>query len=172
MNARFMVGAAVAVGLAGGLLLSPIGGAIAGHTNTVLEASLDGRTEIDAAAAYKSIAGDPNGRGGVYVFGIDGDPKTLCYVLTVDKIAPAAAAHIHFGEAGSNGPVVVNLARPTDGNAADCLTEGEILASGAPAFPVDGVTVAQILANPSAYYVNVHNAEYPGGAIRGQLAPE
>ena len=120
----------------------------------------------------KSIAGDPNGRGEVYVFGIDGDPKTLCYVLTVDKIAPATAAHIHLAAAGSNGPVVVNLARPTDGNAADCLTEGEILASGAPAFPVEGVTVAQILANPAAYYVNVHNADYPGGAIRGQLAAE
>lgn len=169
---RLMVGTAVVVGLAAGALLSPIGGAIAGHTNTVLEASLDGRTEVDAAAANKAIAGDPNGRGEAYVFGIDGDPKTLCYVLTVDKIAPATAAHIHFGAAGENGPVVVNLARPTDGNAADCLTEGEILPSGAPAFPVEGVTVAQILANPAIYYVNVHNADYPGGALRGQLGAQ
>ena len=33
-------------------------------------------------------------------------------------------------------------------------------------------TVTDILANPDGYYVNVHNAEYPGGAIRGQLAPQ
>lgn len=169
---RLMVGTAVIVGLAAGALLSPIGGAIAGHENVVLEASLDGRAEVDATAANKSIAGDPNGRGEVYVFGVDGDPKTLCYVMTVDKIAPATAAHIHLGAAGTNGPVVVNLARPTDGNSADCLTEGETLATGAPAFPVEGVTVAQILANPDAYYVNVHNATYPGGALRGQLAPQ
>jgi hypothetical protein len=26
------------------------------------------------------------------------------------------------------------------------------------------------LANPAAYYVNVHTADYPDGAIRGQLA--
>ena len=165
---RLMVGVAVAAGLAGAALMSPIGGAIAGHTNTVLTADLDGRAELDATAANSSIAGDPNGRGEVYVFGIDGDPKTLCYVLTVDKIDPATAAHIHEGAADSNGPVVVNLARPTDGNAADCLTEGEILPSGAAAFPT-GETVAEILADAHDYYVNVHNAEYPNGAIRGQL---
>ncbi len=29
--------------------------------------------------------------------------------------------------------------------------------------------VQQILAHPGRYYVNVHNAAYPGGAARGQL---
>ena len=155
-------------------MLSPIGGAFAGHTNTVLEASLDGRQEVAPTAKNKAMVGDPNGRGDAYVFGIDGDATTLCYVLTVDKIAPATAAHIHRGAAGSNGPVVVNLARPTDGNAADCLTEGETnpMPPNAPAFPGNQVTVAQILANPGDFYVNVHNTEYPGGAIRGQLAAE
>ena len=110
------------------------------------------------------IVGDPNGRGEVYVFGIDGDATTLCYVLLVDKIETATAAHIHEGAAGANGPVVANLAAPFDGDAADCLTEGE---TGK--FPT-GEKVADILANPEDYYVNVHNATYPGGAIRGQLS--
>jgi len=168
---RLIAGTAVIAGLAGAIALSPIGGAIAGHENTVLVAALDGRAEVDSAATSSKLVGDPNGRGEAYVFGIDGDAKTLCYVLTVDKIAPATAAHIHEGAAGTNGPIVANLARPTDGNAADCLTEGETLMTGAPAFPT-GEKVSDILANPSAYYVNVHNAEYPRGAIRGQLAPE
>jgi hypothetical protein len=30
--------------------------------------------------------------------------------------------------------------------------------------------VASILAQPASYYVNVHTAEFPGGAVRGQLA--
>lgn len=171
MKARVFAGAAAGLGLAAGVLLSPIGGASAGHTNSILSAQLDGRQEVRSEATNAAIAGDPNGRGEVYVFGVDGDPRTLCYVLNVEKIQfvePGMAAHIHKGDAGANGGVVVNLARPFDGDAADCLTEGEILPNGAAAFPT-GEKVADILADPSGYYVNVHNPEYPGGAIRGQL---
>ena len=150
--------------VAGAVLISPLGGALAGHTNTVLNADLNGRAEVATGAMNSGIVGDPNGRGEVYVFGIDGDPTTLCYVLLVDKIETATAAHIHEAPAGTNGPVVVNLAAPGDGDAADCLTEGE-----AGKF-VGGQTVADILANPADYYVNVHNEPYPGGAIRGQLS--
>jgi len=89
---------------------------------------------------------------------IDGDPETLCYVLTVDKIEPATAAHIHEAGAGENGPVAVNLAAPGDGNAADCRSVGAL--------------AQEILTNREEYYVNVHHGEYPGGALRGQLAPQ
>ena len=66
---------------------------------------------------------------------------------------------------GENGPVVANLAWPQDGQAADCLD-----ARLRPAqFPLGDAVVADILAHPENYYVNVHNAEHPGGAIRGQL---
>ena len=51
------------------------------------------------ATTSKNV-GDKNGRGEAYVFGIDGDPTTLCYVLTVEKIAPATGAHIHEGPRG------------------------------------------------------------------------
>jgi hypothetical protein len=151
----------IASAIAAGALFVPLTGAYAGHTNTVLTADLRGRNEVPAEGERR--AGDRNGRGEVYVFGIDDDPKTLCYVLTVERIEPATAAHIHRGVEGVNGPVVANLAAPADGDAADCLTEGE-----AGKF-VGGQTVADILANPENFYVNVHNAEHPGGAIRGQL---
>jgi hypothetical protein len=164
MRTKMLVGATTALVATG--VLTTAGIATAGHTNTLLEASLDGRSEVASGATDKGLVGDPNGRGEAYVFGVDGDATTLCYVLTVDKIATATAAHIHEGAPGQNGPVVVNLAAPGDGNAADCLTEGE-----AGKF-VGGQTVAEILANPQDYYVNVHNAEYPGGAVRGQLVPQ
>lgn len=159
---RFAIAGAVAAAAITATVV-PMGMAVAGHTNSVLEADLKGRAEVGTTSR---LAGDPNGRGEAYVFGVDGDLTTLCYVLTVDKILPAVAAHIHKGVAGANGPVVVNLAAPADGNAADCLTEGETGKF------VGDQTVADILAHPEDYYVNVHNSEYPNGAIRGQLTAE
>lgn len=167
MKRSLTTAAGLGVALAAGAFLLPIGFAGAGHTNSVLTTDLDGRSEVASEASNNRIAGDPNGRGEAYVFGVDGDDATLCYVLVVDKIDTATAAHIHEGAEGTNGPVVASLAAPGDDDAADCLTEGE---TGK--FPTgESGIVQRILENPEDFYINVHNATYPGGAIRGQLAP-
>lgn len=186
-----------AAGLSLGLVLGPIQGALAGHTNRVVEADLDGRQEVAAGASSKKIVGDPNGLGEVYVFGIDNlresdgnggfvtedNTDTLCYLLEVDKVSgtennPGApyAAHIHRGALGSNGPVVVSLAFPTGGDAADCVTQTRVgpAPANSPVFARDAqgnllATAQEILANPEGFYVNVHNQDYPSGAVRGQL---
>jgi hypothetical protein len=118
---------------------------------------LDGNQEAQAA--------DRDGRG-TFTFTLTA--TQLCYVLTVEGIAPATAAHIHVGERGVAGPIVVGLETPTSGASAGCITV-------APAGTPDSTTVltaeefAAIQNDPRAYYVNVHNADFPGGAIRGQL---
>jgi len=182
--------AVVAAGLTVGLLVGPVQGALAGHTNALLDAQLNGRNEV-APNGSKRIAGDPNGRGEAYVFGIDNanvggatpenNTDTICYVIEVAKISglennPGApyAAHIHEGQPGENGPVVVNLAFPTGGEAADCISEDRIGPNGSLLFVRDAMgnqltTAQEILAHPEDYYVNVHNAEFPNGAVRGQL---
>ena len=81
----------------------------------------------------------------------------VCYELSVSGIAPATAAHIHEAPFGEAGDVVVTLGAPTDGSSSGCVE-------------VDRALVKDILQNPSEYYVNVHNAEYPLGALRGQLS--
>lgn len=147
--------------------------AAAGHLNPVLEAELNGREEVRADASNNGMVGDPDGRGKAYVFGIDDDPKTLCYALVdIKKVGEleqppgnGRAAHIHEGTQGVNGPIVANLAWPQDGQAGDCLTESEV-----GKFPTGEFGIVQrILKNPQNFYVNLHNAEYPAGAIRGQL---
>lgn len=143
----------------------------AGHENAVLEAELAGANEV--AADGSRDAGDPGGSGHAYVFGIDNDPTTLCYVMFaegIDLTFETGMAHIHRGGPDENGPVVAALAFPKEGNAADCLTEGE--EGKFPLIGEDGEPesiVADILENPGNYYINVHTADYPDGAIRGQL---
>lgn len=156
--------------------LFAVGTVSAGHLNPVLEAELDGREEVATGATNKRMVGDPNAKAEGYVFGIDNDEFTLCYLITdVEKLAETElapgggrAAHIHEGAPGTNGPVVANLAWPQDGQAADCLTEGE-----AGKFPTGEPGIVQrILNNPEDFYLNVHNSVYPNGAIRGQLGSE
>lgn len=144
--------------------------AFAGHTNTILSAALDGSSEVANDGDMSNIVGDVTGMGEAYVFGVDGDETTLCYTLFVSGIqlvpvGDGMAAHIHEGAMDENGPVVAALAGPEDGNAADCLTEGE---EGK--FPTDEAGIVQrILNNPEDFYVNVHNPQFPAGAVRGQL---
>ncbi|HWG94204.1 MAG TPA: CHRD domain-containing protein [Mycobacteriales bacterium] len=141
------------------------GSASAAHEGRLLTAALDGRSEVATGAQDRRIVGDPDGRGEAYVFGTEaaaGDPAgtgRVCYVLEADKIAPATAAHIHRGAAGENGPVVAALSAPSDGTSAGCVV-----------LPV--ADVRAIFGNPAGFYVNVHNAEFPGGALRGQLAEQ
>lgn len=171
--------AAAVLAVAAAMLASA---AQAGHTNVVLETQLDGRQEVASGASNNRIAGDPRGRGEGYVFGIDGDVSTICYLMLVERIgeldlAPGNGrqAHIHRGPRGENGPVVVHLAWPQDGRAADCIAEDRVLPNGNLAFPRDPITgqpfttAQEILEHPESFYINVHNAEYPAGAIRGQL---
>ncbi|WP_309092213.1 CHRD domain-containing protein, partial [Phenylobacterium sp.] len=82
----------------------------------------------------------------------------VCYELSVEKIAVATAAHIHKGGPEEAGPPVVPLKTPdASGKASGCAT-------------VDKAVIQDIQQNPAGYYVNVHNAEFPPGAVRGQLS--
>jgi hypothetical protein len=99
--------------------------------------------------------GDPNGSG-FAVITISG--TTIDYSLLVHGLTPPTAAHIHSGVFGVAGPIVVPL-NPTFG--AGCAT-GSVAG-------VSSTLIDQILANPSAFYVNVHSMEFSDGAIRGQL---
>ena len=147
---------ATGFGLAAVMAFGAAGVASAAHGGALTTGSFDGRTEIDSNTTNSRIVGDPNGSGEAYVFST-GD-GVVCYVLEVDKIAPATAAHIHEASAGANGPVVVTLSPPTDGTSAGCIDTG------------DADLAADItLRESDEYYVNVHNAEYPGGAVRAQL---
>ncbi|MEO7838953.1 MAG: CHRD domain-containing protein [Anaerolineales bacterium] len=100
--------------------------------------------------------GDPDGSGTATIT-LNYGQGEVCWDLTVSGIAPATAAHIHVAPAGVAGPVVVPLSPPTSGSSSGCAS-------------ADRDLIKAIIQNPEQYYVNVHNAEYPPGALRGQLS--
>jgi len=75
------------------------------------------------------------------------------------------ASHIHGAAAGVNGGILVSFG----------LAAGEVtFPNGSGSFTKQGVTMTidqanSIMANPGAFYVNIHTAANPGGVARGQL---
>jgi hypothetical protein len=119
-----------------------------------LFAALLGSNEIDEAGRR---AGDIDGRGAASLVVHDGE--VLCFAITVTGIDTPVAAHVHAGTPGENGPIVIPLVAPPSG---DPGVSGDCVA-------VDPELLEDILQHPAQYYVNVHTAAFPGGALRGQL---
>jgi CHRD domain len=137
------------------LLVAAVAVAVAGTAGAVQAQGRPLSTTLTGAAEIPG-PGDPDGSG-TATLTVNPGLGQICYELTVSGIAPATAAHIHVGAAGVAGPVVVPLAPPTDGTSSGCAEVSRELALA-------------ILKSPSDYYVNVHNAEFPAGAVRGQLS--
>jgi hypothetical protein len=114
-----------------------------GLKSNSLHATLLGKSETPK--------GDPDGRGTAEVK-ITG--RRVCWEIKVSRVQTIVAAHIHKGAPGVAGPVVVPFGKIF--KAKGCTTTTAAIA-------------AAIEKKPAAYYVNVHNAKYPGGALRGQL---
>ncbi len=93
---------------------------------------------------------------------------TIEFLFTINNQSDETyiAAHIHKAPAGVNGPI-----------------HWDFLQAGIPVASVSGqpsqlrgvararaaAVLADLLANPAGYYVNVHSTAFLGGAVRGQL---
>lgn len=137
--------AAAGLGLSSVALAGAAGAADGGRPFTV---EMTGAAEVPGP-------GDPDGSG-TATFRVNPGQGRVCYTLSVADIEPATASHIHFGSADMAGPVVVGLTAPAGGESSGCAD-------------VDRELALAIIRDPGAYYVNVHNAEFPAGAVRGQL---
>jgi hypothetical protein len=129
----------------------------AGCPRTLLATNGGTAFNVTLVGEVESPAGDPVATGTATVRLRAGQGQ-LCYRIAASNLSgPAVAAHIHKAAAGASGPVVIPLATPgSDGKSGGCVAVARTL-------------VAQVLAAPASYYVNVHTAEFPAGAVRGQL---
>lgn len=138
---------AATLGLMASLALA--GGALAAETT--LTAELAGMTEGDNP-------GNPDGSGSASVT-LDPETGEVCWKLTAEGIGEVMQSHIHVGAEGESGDVVVPLdVDGFDGTSEGCIEEQ------------DAEALQGIVDDPAGFYVNLHTADFPAGAIRGQLA--
>lgn len=138
---------AIAIAAAIGLLTSAVPGTAAPATArgpAHLEAVLVGGNEVPGPGDL-----DAFGLADVIIGGGE-----VCWLISVQDAERITAGHIHAGPAGVSGPVVIPLEPFRDG-----CTEAK------------GRLVRFIKQHPQQFYVNLHNDEFPGGAVRGQLMP-
>lgn len=133
-------------------------------TTSVFTAALRSTNEVPPIANAESTCT------GTGTFTLDRSANTARFEAQVSG-CPATAAptimHIHRGAAGANGGVVINSG----------LVAGEWTLSGGSGSitknvaTVDAALVAEIVANPANFYLNIHSVANGGGFVRGQLAP-
>ena len=113
----------------------------------VVSAKLKGANEVPAK-------GDPDGTGFVVVEFKAAKGQACWKFKGVKGIATPVAAHIHKGGKGQAGPVAIAFGAAY--KATGCVKAPK-------------ATIEAVETNPNRFYVNIHNARYPGGALRGQL---
>ena len=106
-----------------------------------------------------------------------GQDNSIMYRINVTDIENVTAGHIHRGQVGENGPVIVTLFKEdtptTAAMTTGVLSEGNITATN-----LEGPMAGQLLSNLTSVmqneqtYVNIHTQQNPNGEIRGQILNE
>jgi hypothetical protein len=135
-------------GVIGGLVL--VGGAGATAAPTVLTAELSGDNEVPDEGVGSGTAR------------LTLDPATgrVCFNIRLRGVGQTNAGHIHAGGEDVAGDVLVPLYDEATRRPRGCAED------------VGARIIRRILRRPGRYYVNVHTADYPAGAARGQLEEE
>lgn len=146
-----------------------------GHGRNRIEARLKGFQEVPAVSTAAS---------GRFKATVDSASGTISYELSYSGLeAPVRMAHIHIGQRGVSGGIMVWLCQtagfpdpinqapacPQSGTVSGLIQAGNVQgpASQGIAAAEFGEMLAAIRAG--AAYVNVHSDKFPGGEIRGQL---
>jgi hypothetical protein len=117
--------------------------------------------------AVEGDAGEPGASATVQLT-VDAASGVLRYDLDLSGVtgpfSEASGLHLHRGEAGTIGSVVIELAT---GAQLDAAVDGRL--TGTVAQAEAGIAFAKLLADPEGYYLDVHSDAFRGGAVRGQL---
>ncbi|MEU6679116.1 CHRD domain-containing protein [Streptomyces sp. NPDC046925] len=159
---RALLAAGVAVAAAGGVAVSaPSAAAHDGsHGSTgggsVFAASMNGANEVPVPGG--PAVGDKDGRALEFVR-VKGDKVSV--TVKWRGTGKPTGLHIHQGVKGTNGGIKIEFTKLLGKSKGNRVT-GTVRVA-------DAALLAQLKANPGSFYANLHTAEFPGGAVRGQL---
>ncbi|MER6910635.1 CHRD domain-containing protein [Streptomyces sp. NPDC000594] len=122
---------------------------------TTFAISLSGAQEVPTPGG--PAVNDPDGKASGYLT-LRGD--RLTYSLQWKGLVPSLG-HIHEGAKGKNGALKVTLFGAAMPDSVD-RAAGHVSLT-------DAKLAAALRKDPAGFYVNLHSAEFPGGAVRGQL---
>lgn len=126
-------------------------------------AALTGANEVPANASAAR---------GSFTATIDEAANTITWSLSVPSITNATAAHLHTGQAGINGPVILGLFAAPTGSPAQAVSVSGTAKGSDLVGPLQGNFQEFIRAvKGGTIYVNVHSTALPGGEIRSQVLP-
>lgn len=130
-------------------------------------------TFVTAPSGREEVPGRATLAQGVAGVLVSHDDSSVYYSLTATDASTAiAAAHIHMGARGENGPVVVTLC---SAQTKPCGSEGVVAQGTFTAAdlsgPMQGAALSDLVDAMAAgnTYVNFHTSKFPDGEARGQL---
>lgn len=137
-------------------IVSQSGTVAGGKGGTILAASLRGANEVPVAGG--PAVGDKDGAALQFVK-VKGDKVSVAVKWRgTDK---PTLLHIHQGAKGTNGGVKVDFTKLLAGAKGKTVT-GTVKVG-------DAALLNSLKSDPGSFYANLHTAEFPGGAVRGQL---
>lgn len=159
-RALCLSGAAVAAaaGVAAAVLpaVADSGGGGVGGGGTLLVASMNGANEVPVQGG--PAVGDKDGAALEFVR-VKGDRVSVA--VKWRGTGRPVMLHIHQGGKGVNGGIKVDFTKLLDRARGQSVT-GTVRVE-------DAALLRQLKREPGAFYANLHTAEFPGGAVRGQL---
>ena len=176
---------AVVAGAAGAVVLTGAGSASA-ETEVAEPATFT--SAFTAMATPDSVVdndgvatpGQP-GAAGTFMYRINSDLEVICYDITLDGVTPPyqspakTATHIHEAVAGKAGPPRIALPNPEDDGSGSLVGSGCLqgpFTTGLAPQGTDtgsGFSLAQLEADPAAFFTDTHTTAFAAGAVRGQL---
>jgi hypothetical protein len=143
----------------------------------------DGRIEA-RLKGWQEVPAVSSAAGGRFKASVDKASQTLSYELSYGGLeGDVRQAHIHFGQRGVNGGIMIWLCQssanpspvastpqcPQSGSVSGVISAADVIGPAGQGIAAAEFAEALAAIRAGAAYVNVHSSKFPPGEIRGQL---